>query len=110
MATKADAWLAAFLDEHGPTPAVVVKRAGAAAGYSARTLQRAMASIGRVTGQGPATRWELSAISVPWTRPDPDAPPQTGPSCPQCGSLWPVAQMPPRPAWWCQHCGARYSS
>lgn len=110
MTTKADTWLAEYLTKHGPTPAVEVKRAGAAAGHSARTLQRAMASIGRVTGRGPATCWELSAITAPRTRPDPDAPDPFGPSCPSCGSRWPAPQLLPRPAWWCAYCGTRYDA
>jgi hypothetical protein len=110
MTTKADAWLAAYLAEHGPTPAVVVKRAGAAAGHSARTLQRAMTALGRVTGRGPATCWELSMTAAPRTRPDPDAPPPTGPSCPSCGYLWPDRMMIPGLRWHCRGCGLRYDA
>jgi hypothetical protein len=119
--TKADEWLVEYLAEHGPAPAPEVKRAGNAAGYSTRTLQRAMTRIpARTIGKGPATRWALSVaanrVKTP-TAPEPrqdhadtpttstDGPPPTGPPCPACGFRWPIWRTAPVLHWWCSYCG-----
>jgi hypothetical protein len=116
---NADQWLTDYLAEHGPAPAPEVKRAGNAAGYSTRTLQRAMTRIpARTIGRGPATRWALSVTAnrdktAPEPRQDGDStpttsagPPPTGPPCPSCGFKWPIWRTAPEPAhWWCNYCG-----
>lgn len=103
-----DAWLAEYLTTD-PVPAKEVKAAGLPAGYSARTLQRAMLRIGGVvTGKGPATTWALSVTTTPPVPVQDQGPPPTGPPCPVEGYRWPVREVGPPPHWRCTYCGHRY--
>ena len=117
--TKADEWLVEYLAAHGPASAPEVKRAGAEAGYSPRTLQRAMTSIrGRTIGKGPATRWALGVTSVrPRTASEPrqdlatpsatraDDEAQSWRTCESCGYGPTYARTGPPPHRWCSFCG-----
>jgi hypothetical protein len=109
-----DQWLTEYLTDHGPTLSSDVKLAGSAAGYSGRTLIRAMHRIGQTTGAGPATQWELTAPQPGQDRAttavtSDDAPAIVHQPCPACGYRWPVPQAEPLPSMWCSYCGNRWS-
>jgi hypothetical protein len=120
--SNVDQWLTDYLAEHGPVSSAQVKRDGAAAGYPARTLQRAMTRIpARTIGRGPATRWALSVTANrPTTAPQPgqdpaipsttraDGAPVLSPACPSCGGTWSIMGRMFPGHWWCPTCGTSY--
>lgn len=72
LVSQAEAWVTAYLTEHGPSERRDLIAAGIEAGFSEPTLKRASAAVGvhiaPIPGTHKATRWSLPGLTEPTVR------------------------------------------